>query len=272
MNFFEKLIDKVSLLLYIKPPDKNRTLQRLKMKTSFLKTNHFTLIELLVVIAIIAILASILLPALNSARERGRGASCQSNIRQLSQIYLFYADDYDDYLPCMDNFGGSAVVSPKEWLNTVVEFYLQAKNASTEPVPVLFCPAESEKNDITTNFGLNYLIAATAPGQGIKVVSHRNPSATGLLIENTGHLCYYCFVTNDAGLHLTGGSYGKNRAAFFRHNGRASTAFLDGHVEQLSKPEIPCQESYPDATEDALRNTVFNSGKVDPEKATIGNL
>ena len=60
--------------------------------------NSFTLIELLVVIAIIAILAAILLPALNSARERGRTANCISNLKQLGNVSLMYCNDNDDYL------------------------------------------------------------------------------------------------------------------------------------------------------------------------------
>ncbi len=59
----------------------------------------FTLIELLVVIAIIAILAAMLLPALNKARERGRNATCQGNLRSLGQAVVLYAGDYQDYIP-----------------------------------------------------------------------------------------------------------------------------------------------------------------------------
>ncbi len=75
-----------------------RNLSSLNSGMKYRRYFTFTLIELLVVIAIIAILAAILLPALQSARNRGKSSTCVNNLKQFASATLMYASDYDDMM------------------------------------------------------------------------------------------------------------------------------------------------------------------------------
>ena len=80
---------------------------------------NFTLIELLVVIAIIAILAAMLLPALNRAREIAKQATCAGNLKQIGTATAMYADSYGGFIPCSESI---AMGGPGEWKLNLAPF------------------------------------------------------------------------------------------------------------------------------------------------------
>src|ERR1041385_6092589 len=121
------------------------------MKVSFFKgpwqhrhrNSGFTLIELLVVIAIIAILASLLLPTLARARDKGKTARCTSNLRQLGMAAMLYDEDYKVYPIGWPPAADLALPLPPIWYRQL-QPYLRKK--STESGGGIFiCPSSIQK-------------------------------------------------------------------------------------------------------------------------------
>ena len=211
---------------------------------------HFTLIELLVVIAIIAILAAILLPVLQSARSRGRSASCVSNLKQLGVMQMQYTDmnsswfcpayylasDYS--MVYWDWASDSSGVEDKENSAGILERFL---NANGKSGGVNRCPENFlDKSWSAENSGYGYNeFLGFEPDlfAGVKTSALRRPSET-VMFADAAAMDYYDHsrLIPTSALYAPDGRNGIIRGGgltHFRHLKSANVCFADGHVNSL---------------------------------------
>ncbi len=218
------------------------------------RSSGFTLIELLVVIAIIAILAAMLLPSLQKARESGRSASCLNNLHQLVvALHLYASDNHDNLIDANVYRAGTGWI---QW-NLAISTYLGKKESEGYYVGYNFFRCPSERDPTFWTYGINYSAQVTPPIMTYPpCTSFPGWPASGRLTDIAprtmllGDTTYQQWIytpmqwpldnapdydSNSMFLGTTGGLFKYNGAAFDRHLGRKiNAAFADGSASALS--------------------------------------
>jgi len=204
----------------------------------------FTLIELLVVIAIIAILASMLLPALNQARDRAQNTKCSAALKQLSTGLIMYSDAHKGIIKINNWHKNSEFRSIfPSYDTTLPELYPAG----------LICPKAraalmtSGKFNMNLSYGINayghlgradYSFGTltgdyTANQYAMSKVV--NPSRKVQLMDG---LDWWLNPTSTLAAYEANGEVSKTMQTAWRHNESANLAFFDGHVESRKYPSI----------------------------------
>lgn len=228
------------------------------------KQEIFTLVELLIVIAIIAILASLLMPALKKARGKAKEISCASKLKQMSKSLYLYSDDSNGFLPQATT---PAVKWAPQWCRQLGA-YMGVRDASEtsgnnadiadlQKKPYFVCPAEKELDDIAcpgwgiTNYAYSVwagdYVAATSVYRTIKLAAVNNSSNKIIIMDAPGSFATSINSGWTWGYYKFANNYGNSlnlalQIAPPRHDNGTNLLYVDGHAQRKNRNEIDPQE------------------------------